>query len=175
MSTKNIRLSVLDQSPVRKGATAEQAVRETIALAKYSDQLGYTRFWVSEHHNTGSLAGSTPEVLLAYLGSQTKNIRIGSGGVMMPNHSALKVAENFRMLETLFPGRIDLGMGRAPGGDRITASLLNPSNDFSESSYLRQLEHLQHFFRDSAGTQRGPILAVPQASTIPLQWILSSS
>ena len=94
---------------------------------------------------------------------------------MLPNHSALKVAENFRMLETLFPGRIDLGMGRAPGGDRITAALLNPSNDFSEESYLRQLEHLQHFFRDSAATQHGPVLAVPQAQSIPQQWILSSS
>ena len=114
MNTKNIRLSVLDQSPVRKGVTAEQAVKETIELAKYTDQLGYTRFWVSEHHNTGSLAGSTPEVLMAHLAGQTKNIRIGSGGIMMPNHSALKVSENFRMLEALFPGRIDLGMGRAP-------------------------------------------------------------
>ena len=127
MSTNKIRLSVLDQSPVRKGVTAEQAVQETIALAKYTDQLGFTRFWVSEHHNTGSLAGSTPEVLLAYLGAQTKKIRIGSGGIMMPNHSTLKVAENFRMLEALFPGRVDLGMGRAPGTDRITASILNPS------------------------------------------------
>src|ERR1700710_214689 len=94
---------------------------------------------------------------------------------MLPNHIALKVAENFRMLETLFPGRIDLGMGRAPGGDRITSSLLNPSNDFAEESYLLQLEHLQHFFRDTAGTKHGPILAVPQAATIPMQWILSSS
>src|ERR1700742_3532939 len=138
MDTKNIRLSVLDQSPVRKGVTAEQAVRETVELAKYTEQLGYTRFWISEHHNTGSLAGSTPEVLLAYIASQTKSMRIGSGGIMMPNHSSLKVAENFRMLETLFPGRIDLGMGRAPGTDRITSSLLNPSNTFSEESYLQQ-------------------------------------
>src|SRR5476649_3080686 len=112
MNTKQIRLSVLDQSPVRKGVTAEQAVKETVALAKYTDQLGYTRFWVSEHHNTGSLAGSTPEVLVAYLASQTTHIRVGSGGVMMPNHSTLKVAENFRMLEALAPGRIDLGIDR---------------------------------------------------------------
>ena len=94
---------------------------------------------------------------------------------MLPNHSALKVAENFRMLETLFPGRIDLGMGRAPGSDRVTASVLNPSNTFSEESYLQQLTHLQHFFDDSAGTGYGSLLAVPQADTIPLQWILSSS
>jgi len=136
MNTSKIRLSVLDQSPVRKGVTAEQAVQETIELARHADQLGYTRFWVSEHHNTGSLAGSTPEVLLAYIASQTKNIRIGSGGVMMPNHSALKVAENFRMLEALAPGRVDLGMGRAPGTDRITASMLNPSNQFREQDFI---------------------------------------
>ncbi|HZX58722.1 MAG TPA: MsnO8 family LLM class oxidoreductase, partial [Mucilaginibacter sp.] len=148
MNTKQIRLSVLDQSPVRKGVTAEQAVRETIELAKYTDQLGYTRFWISEHHNTGSLAGSTPEVLLAYLGSQTKNIRIGSGGIMMPNHSTLKVAENFRMLEALFPGRVDLGMGRAPGTDRLTASVLNPSNQFSEQDFINQLYDLLNYFHD---------------------------
>src|SRR6201996_436226 len=138
MSTNEIRLSVLDQSPVRKGVTAEQAVKETAELARYTDQLGYTRFWVSEHHNTGSLAGSTPEVLLAYLGSQTKNIRIGSGGVMMPNHSTLKEAENFRMLEALFPGRVDLGMRRAPGTDSLTASVLNPTNQFSEQQFINQ-------------------------------------
>ena len=94
---------------------------------------------------------------------------------MLPNHSALKVAENFRMLETLFPGRIDLGMGRAPGGDRISASLLNPSNDFSEQGYLDQLDHLQAYFTDTAASSYGPVLAVPQAPTVPLQWILSSS
>jgi luciferase family oxidoreductase group 1 len=121
------------------------------------------------------IAGSTPEVLMVKLADETSRIRIGSGGIMLPNHSALKVAENFRMLETLFPGRIDLGMGRAPGGDRITASLLNPSNTFSEESYMRQLEHLQAFFRDEAATSYGPLLAVPQSPGIPEQWILSSS
>src|ERR1700748_70551 len=177
MDTKNIRLSVLDQTPVRKGITAEQAVKETAELAKYTDQLGYTRFWISEHHNTGALAGSTPEVLLAYLGSQTKNIRIGSGGVMMPNHSALKVAENFRMLEALAPGRIDLGMGRAPGTDRITASMLNPSNNFSEQDFIEQLFDLRNYFHDTAepGTPVGKIRAIPQVQTVPAMWLLSSS
>jgi len=177
MNTNNIRLSVLDQSPVRKGVTAEQAVRETIELAKYTEQLGYTRFWISEHHNTGSLAGSTPEVLLAYLGSQTKTIRIGSGGVMMPNHSALKVAENFRMLEALFPGRVDLGMGRAPGTDRLTATLLNPSNQFSEQEFINQLYDLYNYFHDTGdpGTPQSKVRAIPQVSTIPAMWLLSSS
>jgi luciferase family oxidoreductase group 1 len=177
MNTKRIHLSVLDQSPVRKGVTAEQAVKETIELAKYTDQLGYTRFWISEHHNTGSLAGSTPEVLLAYLGSQTKNIRIGSGGIMMPNHSALKVAENFRMLEALFPGRVDLGMGRAPGTDRLTASILNPSNQFSEQEFINQLYDLLNYFHDRGdpGTPQSKIRAIPQVQTVPGMWLLSSS
>ncbi|MDO3641827.1 LLM class flavin-dependent oxidoreductase [Mucilaginibacter sp. L3T2-6] len=177
MSTNKIRLSVLDQSPVRKGVTAEQAVQETIALAKYTDELGYTRFWVSEHHNTGALAGSTPEVLMAYLASQTKNIRIGSGGVMMPNHSALKVAENFRMLEALAPGRIDLGMGRAPGTDRLTASVLNPSNQFREQDFIEQLYDLRNYFHDTGepGTSVGKIRAIPQVQTVPDMWLLSSS
>jgi luciferase family oxidoreductase group 1 len=177
MNTKQIRLSVLDQSPVRKGVTAEQAVKETIELAKYTDQLGYTRFWISEHHNTGSLAGSTPEVLLAYLGSLTKNIRIGSGGIMMPNHSTLKVAENFRMLEALFPGRVDLGMGRAPGTDRLTASVLNPSNQFSEQEFINQLYDLLNYFHDRGelGTPQSKIRAIPQVQTVPDMWLLSSS
>lgn len=175
MAQRKIKLSILDQSIVRKGGTATQAIAETIETAKLAEQLGYHRFWVSEHHNSEMIAGSTPEVLMVKLADETSTIRIGSGGIMLPNHSALKVAENFRMLETLFPGRIDLGMGRAPGGDRITASMLNPSNTFSEESYLRQLEHLQAYFRDEAGTQYGPLLAVPQSPGIPQQWILGSS
>lgn len=173
----NIRLSVLDQSPVRKGVTASQAVKETVELAKLTDTLGYTRFWVSEHHNTGMLAGSTPEVLIAHLAGETKNMRIGSGGVMMPNHSSLKVAENFRMLEALFPGRIDLGMGRAPGTDRLTASVLNPSNQFNEQDFVEQLMDLQNYFHDTA--ENGPVAtkirAIPQIETTPDMWLLSSS
>lgn len=172
---EHIKLGLLDQSVVRRGQTVKEAIDETIATAKLADELGYSRFWISEHHNSTFIAGSTPEVLMVKLADVTKDIRIGSGGIMLPNHSTLKVAENFRMLETLFPGRIDLGMGRAPGGDRITASLLNPSNDFSEERYLQQLNHLQHFFRDTAATQHGKILATPQATTIPEQWVLSSS
>lgn len=172
---KKIKIGILDQSVVTEGRTAKQAIDETIATVKLAEQLGFSRFWVSEHHNSPFIAGSTPEVLMARLAAETSHIRIGSGGIMLPNHSALKVAENFRMLETLYPGRIDLGMGRAPGGDRLTASLLNPSNNFSEESYLQQLNHLQHFFRDTAATSQGALLAVPQAETVPAQWILSSS
>jgi len=172
---RNLRIGILDQSVVRDEKDVRGAILETIETGKLAESLGYSRFWVSEHHNSTFIAGSVPEMLMVKLADATKHIRIGSGGIMLPNHSALKVAENFRMLETLFPGRIDLGMGRAPGTDRITSSLLNPSNDFSESSYVRQLEHLQHFFQDTAGTERGFIYATPQSETIPMQWILSSS
>jgi luciferase family oxidoreductase group 1 len=170
-----IRLSILDQSIVPKGSTASQAIANTIKLVQLAESWGYHRFWVSEHHNSSMIAGSAPELLMVRLAAETSRIRIGSGGIMLPNHSALKVAENFRLLETLYPGRIDLGIGRAPGGDRITAVMLNPSNNFLEESYLQQLEYLQAFFHDEAATQYGPLLAVPQAETVPAPWILSSS
>lgn len=169
------QLSILDQSIVHHNKTAREALLETVETAKLAEQLGYSRFWVSEHHNSTFIAGTAPEILMVKLADATQHIRIGSGGIMLPNHSTFKVAENFRMLEALFPGRIDLGMGRAPGSDRITAAILNPSNTFSEESYLKQLEHLQHFFTDTAGTQHGPLIAAPQAQSIPEQWILSSS
>lgn len=174
---QKLRLSVLDQSPVRRGSTVAQALQETVQLARLADALGYTRYWVSEHHNTTRLAGSTPEVLIAHLAGETQHIRVGSGGVMMPNHSALKVAENFRMLEALFPGRIDLGMGRAPGTDRLTAALLNPSNTFSEEDFMQQLGDLQHYFDDTAEFEGAgqKIIAIPQAASVPAQWLLSSS
>ena len=175
MLKRKLKLSILDQSIIRKGGNAAQAIAETIETAKLAERLGYERFWVSEHHNSTMIAGSTPEILMVKLADETNSIRIGSGGIMLPNHSALKMAENFRMLETLFPGRIDLGIGRAPGGDRITATLLNPSNTFSEESYINQLEHLNAFFRDEATTGYGRILAVPQTTGIPSQWILCSS
>jgi luciferase family oxidoreductase group 1 len=172
---KKIKLSILDQSIVKKGSTASEAIAETIETVKLAEQLGYHRFWVSEHHNSVMIAGSAPEILMVKLADVTSRIRIGSGGIMLPNHSALKVAENFRLLETLFPGRIDLGMGRAPGGDRITASMLNPSNTFSEESYFTQLDHLQAYFKDEAATKYGALLAVPQSAGTPMQWILGSS
>jgi luciferase family oxidoreductase group 1 len=170
-----LRISILDQSIVPKGSTASQAIANTIQLARQAEASGFHRFWVSEHHNSTMIAGSAPELLMVRLANETHTIRIGSGGIMLPNHSALKVAENFRLLETMYPGRIDLGMGRAPGGDRITAGLLNPSNNFSEESYLQQLEYLQAFFHDEAATQYGSLFAVPLCTTVPSPWILSSS
>jgi len=174
MSTRDIKLSVLDQSVVRQGATATEAVNETIETAKLCDRLGFTRFWVSEHHNTLLIAGSSPEVLMVKLADVTKRIRIGAGGVMLPNHSSLKVAENFRMLEVLFPGRIDLGIGRAPGGDPAASYMLNPANDNKDESFIRQLKELESFFTDSASSGLGRLLATPRASSRPPQWMLTS-
>lgn len=172
-----IKLSILDQSHVRLNSTTREALLETKALAQLAEQLGYHRFWVSEHHNIASIAGSTPEVLIAYLGAHTHHIRLGAAGIMLPNHSALKVAENFRMLEALQPGRIDLGIGRAPGGDRLTARLLNPQNTFSEKDFIQQLIDLQHYLADDApaGSIYEKVKAMPQAETAPPMWLLTSS
>src|ERR1700710_904540 len=117
-------LSVLDQSPIRKDGSAADAVAETIALAKACDRLGYHRYWLAEHHNSNSFAGSCPEILIGRVAQETNRIRVGSGGVMLTHYSPLKVAEQFRMLDVLTPGRIDLGMGRAPGTDQLTARAL---------------------------------------------------
>ena len=115
-SEMSIKLSILDQSPVSEGSNAVEALKETSQLARKAEEWGYTRFWVSEHHDTTTFAGSSPEILVSHLASVTSTIRIGSGGVMLPHYSAYKVAENFKLLEALFPGRIDAGIGRAPGG-----------------------------------------------------------
>ena len=172
-----IRLSVLDQSIVARGGSPAQAVHKTAQMVRLADELGYTRFWISEHHNMRNVAGSAPEVLLAYLGSQSKRIRIGSGGIMLPNHSALKMAENFRMLEALFPGRIDMGIGRAPGGDRLAAYLLNPGNQYSEKDFIEQLSQLEGYFSGSRtpGTIHEKVIASPDVETMPEQWLLTSS
>lgn len=172
---EKFKLGILDQSIIRHGSNAREAIEETMETVQLAERLGYERFWISEHHNSKAIAGTTPEVLMVKLASLTDTIRIGSGGIMLPNHSAYKVAENFRMLEVLFPGRIDLGMGRAPGTDRITSSLLNPSVENAAAIYPKQIMNLQHFFNDTASTQYGPVIAAPQSETIPQQWILSSS
>lgn len=119
-----LRLSVLDQSPVRSGGTAADAIHETLELAQACDRCGYHRYWLAEHHSTPGLAGSSPEVLIGQVAARPASIRVGAGGVMLQHYSPLKVAENFRVLETLFPGRIDLGIGRAPGADPLTARAL---------------------------------------------------
>lgn len=172
-----LKLSVLDQTPIRRGSNAREALQESIQLAKHTDRLGYTRYWLSEHHNIATLAGAAPEVLIARLAGETKNLRFGSGGIMLPNHSTLKVAENFRLLEGLYPGRIDLGIGRAPGGDRVTASLLNPSNTFNPQEYIQQIIDLKAFLKNDheAGSIHEKVKAIPRIDTQPDLWMLTSS
>lgn len=177
MNNRKIQLSVLDQTPIRYNSNASEALQESIQLAKRADELGYTRYWLSEHHNTKTLAQGAPEVFIARLANETKRIKVGSGGVMLPNHSTLKVAENFRLLEALYPHRIDLGIGRAPGGDRITAQLLNPSNTFDPQEYIYQLSDLQNYLTDTPapGNLQGKIRAIPIINSVPDLWILTSS
>ena len=172
-----LKLSILDQTPIRRGSNAYETLQESVQLVKLADDAGYTRYWISEHHNIASLACAAPEVLLARLGTETKRIRLGSGGIMLPNHSALKVAENFRLLEGLFPGRMDLGIGRAPGGDRLTASLLNPGNTFDPQEYVQQIVTLKAFLTDDATpeTVHEKVKAIPVIHTIPDLWMLTSS
>ncbi len=173
----DIKLSILDQTPIRRGSSAREALQESVQLVKLAERLGYTRYWLSEHHNTTTLAGAAPEVLIAHLAGETRHIRIGSGGVMLPNHSTLKVAENFKLLEALFPNRIDLGIGRAPGGDRLTAHLLNPSNTFDPHDFVQQLVDLQRYLADEVplGSIHEKVKAIPHIDTYPDMWMLTSS
>jgi len=178
-----MKISVLDQSPIRKGGTAADAVRETIELAKITERLGYSRYWLAEHHNTTSFAGSTPEVLIARVAAETSRIRVGSGGIMLPHYSPLKVAENFRMLETMYPGRVDLGIGRAPGSDGRTAIALQAGPQaWDVGVFPQQAELLRHYLEESAGLAAWPdnhayrqIHASPRGPGMPEMWMLASS
>jgi len=132
-------LSVLDLSPVGVGITPSQAIRDSIELARTADRLGYTRYWVAEHHNMANIATSAPEVLIAHIAAVTARIRVGAGGIMIPNHTPLRVVEIFRTLEALHPGRIDLGLGRAPGTDPVTSAALRRSDDPEVNHLLAEL------------------------------------
>src|SRR5437764_6946512 len=143
-----MRLSVLDQSTASKGRTQDTAIRETLELAQHCEALGYHRYWVSEHHNSGSIVGTAPEVLMAAIAAITPRIRVGSAGVMLPHYSALKVAEQFRVLEAIAPGRIDLGVGRAPGSDRLTARALNPHVSGMAEDFPQQVRDLMAWVSD---------------------------
>ncbi|MFC5650659.1 LLM class flavin-dependent oxidoreductase [Paenibacillus solisilvae] len=174
-----LRLSVLDQSPVPEGSTAQQALIETVKLAQLSERLGYHRFWVSEHHNTSSLAHSSPEVFISHIAAHTSSIRVGTGGVMLPHYSAYKVAENFRLLEALYPGRIDVGLGRAPGGLPIATRALQEGKTGLGyvDQYPQQIADLLHYFNDSdSDTHRFPgLVASPSVDSKPEVWLLGSS
>ncbi len=172
-----LKLSILDQSQIRRNGSASEALQESGELVQLAEKLGYTRYWVSEHHNFKMLAGTAPEILIPFLASKTTTIKVGSGGIMLPNHSTLKVAENFGLLETLFPKRIDLGIGRAPGGDRVSSYLLNPSNSFSEKEFFQQLIDLQAFLRNEKepDTIQEKVSSYPIPEQLPAMWLLTSS
>ena len=172
-----MKLSVLDQSTASKGRTEDEAIRETLALARRCDALGYHRYWVSEHHNTGNIVGTAPEILMAAIAATTQRIRVGSAGVMLPHYSSLKVAEQFRVLEGIAPGRIDLGLGRAPGSDQRTAFALNPNTNNAED-FPQQVYELQAWVSGAPLDPRHPfhmIKAHPLGPTSPEMWILGSS
>jgi luciferase family oxidoreductase group 1 len=172
-----LRLSVVDQSPVRKGGTAADALRESLALAERCDALGYERYWVAEHHSLPGIASTSPEILIGQIAARTRRLRVGSGGVMLTHYSALKVAENFRMLETLFPGRIDLGLGRAPGSDpRTAAALADPGSVRDVRRYPDQVDDLVAFLADElpAGHRFRGIRAGPTPGGMPEVWLLGS-
>ena len=172
-----MKLSVLDQSTSAKGSTQDQAIRESIALAQHCDRLGYHRYWVSEHHASDSIVGTAPEVLMAAIAATTARIRVGSAGVMLPHYATLKVAEQFRVLEAIAPGRIDLGLGRAPGTDRLTSMALNPHSN-AEDEFPRQVLDLQAWVSGQPLEQGHPFAAIqanPRGPTSPEMWILGSS
>jgi luciferase family oxidoreductase group 1 len=166
------RLSVLDQSVAIQGRGEDAAIRDTLALAEHCEALGYERFWLSEHHGLPTIVGSAPEILMAAIAARTRHIRIGSAGVMLPHYSALKVAEQFRVLEALAPGRIDLGVGRAPGGDMRVAQALNPNAYGAAEHFPEQVRDLQAW--TALPAHRG-ITAHPLGPHAPEVWILGSS
>ncbi|MCC6453701.1 MAG: LLM class flavin-dependent oxidoreductase [Caldilineaceae bacterium] len=171
-------LSVLDLSPVSSGSTSAQALRNSIALAQVVDRLGYTRYWFAEHHNMPSIASSVPEIMIGQVARETTHLRVGSGGVMLPNHPPLKIAETFRMLEALYPGRIDLGIGRAPGTDPLTAFALRRNKDaLHANDFPDHLSELMAFAADDFPSEHPfrAITAMPNDVGFPTIWLLGSS
>jgi luciferase family oxidoreductase group 1 len=169
-----LKISVLDQSVIRKGDHAGIALQNTVKLAQVTEELGYTRFWVAEHHNTIGVAGSSPEVLISHIASKTRTIRVGSGGILLPQYSPYKVAENFKMLETLFPNRIDVGVGRSPGGSPPTRLALTDGVRRSLNDFPRQVHDLQGFLSNELPTDHPyhEVAAYPVPETAPEMWIL---
>src|ERR1700674_420361 len=173
-----MRISILDQSPISDGSTGADALRNTLDLARLADELGYPRYWVAEHHGTPMLACASPEVMMAAIGSATHRMRIGSGGIMLPHYSPLKVAETFSILSALFPHRVDLGIGRAPGTDHSTAFALQrdrrqPAPDDFPQQLGELLAYLEN--RMPAGHPFARLTALPGRPHVPDVWLLGSS
>jgi luciferase family oxidoreductase group 1 len=166
-----VSLSVLDLVPVGSGSTASAALAHSTTLVRRAEELGYRRYWVAEHHGMPGIASSSPAVLIAHLAAASRTIRVGSGGVMLPNHQPLVIAEQFGTLEALHPGRIDLGIGRAPGTDQVTARALRRGTaPMGADDFPEQLTELAEYFRGE-----GRVLAVPAAGNAPSIWLLGSS
>lgn len=178
-----MKFNVLDQSPIRRGLTPAGALAETVELAKHCESAGYYRYWVAEHHNHPTITGSSPELLMMKIGAETSKIRIGSGGVMLPNHAPLKVAENFRMLETFYPGRVDLGIGRASGSDmKAAVALRSGPTSYELSTYPQLVDSVRMFLKDAIGESGFPdghpfkgVRAFPTGEGMPDMWLLGSS
>ena len=173
-----VPLSILDLSPVAEGSSGAQSLRNSLDLARLADRLGYTRYWLAEHHNLPSIASPAPDIMIGQIAAATTRMRVGSGGVMLPNHAPLMVAERFKVLEALFPGRIDLGLGRAPGTDPVTSYALRRRQDGGgDDDFLQRFQELVLF--DSNGFPEGhpfrAIRAMPQEVELPPIWLLGSS
>lgn len=167
------KISTLDLAPIRDDGGPEQALHNSLALARHVERLGFTRFWVAEHHNMDGIASSATAVLLGYLAAGTSTLRVGSGGVMLPNHAPLVIAEQFGTLATLYPGRIDLGLGRAPGADQFTAHALRRERSGSADDFPRDVEELQAYLGPRTPQQR--VIAMPGTGTQVPIWLLGSS
>ncbi len=171
-------LSILDVSPIVSGSNSSQALRNSIDLARFADARGYTRYWLAEHHNSPGIASTTPDIMIGQIARETQHLRVGSGGVMLPNHAPLKVAESFKLLEALYPDRIDLGIGRAPGTDMRTALALRRSEQASGADNFPQaLAELQAFAAGDFPAYHAfrSVRAYPQDVKLPPIWLLGSS
>src|ERR671916_1760035 len=174
----DFRLSVLDLSPVSSGSNGAQALHNTLELAQLADRLGYERYWLAEHHNLPSVASSAPEVMIGHVASETSRIRVGAGGIMLPNHAPLRVVETFRVLEALHPGRVDLGIGRAPGTDPVAATALRRSQDgLGAEDFPQRFGELLAFGGDGFPEDHPfrSVVAMPSDVGLPPIWLLGSS
>src|SRR4051794_15038520 len=166
-------LSVLDLAPIREGGTAAQAFRNSLDLARHVERWGYKRFWVAEHHNIPGIASAATAVVIGHIAGGTSRIRVGAGGIMLPNHAPLVIAEQFGTLASLHPGRIDLGLGRAPGGDRPTMLALRRGLDGRDDTFPRDVAELRSYFRPASPGRA--VRAIPgEGLDVPI-WILGSS
>jgi luciferase family oxidoreductase group 1 len=175
MTISNIPISILDLAPIVTGSTPAHSFRNTLDLAQHAEKWGYNRFWLAEHHNMPGIASSATSVVIGYVAAGTQKIRVGSGGIMLPNHAPLVIAEQFGTLESMYPGRIDLGLGRAPGSDQVAARALRRGLGSNGEDFPEQLSELRHYFNPSAESRGVMPRAVPgEGLDVPI-WLLGSS